>query len=127
MDSVFNVFNYVPILFAVIVVLMLAASAVRILPEYERGVPLITYENKLCGLMATKALLAEGGIIASEMPRAPLQPRNLRRARKTRRARRARQARRLVRPLQHPSPAAAHPRHRPARRQRALAPQPCQR
>jgi regulator of protease activity HflC (stomatin/prohibitin superfamily) len=38
MDSVFNVFNYVPILFAVIVVLMLAASAVRILPEYERGV-----------------------------------------------------------------------------------------
>lgn len=42
--------------------------------EYERGVPLISYENKLCGLMATKALMAEGGIIASETPRAPLQP-----------------------------------------------------
>lgn len=41
---------------------------------YERGVPLITYENKLCGLMATKALMAEGGIIASEAPRAPYQP-----------------------------------------------------
>ena len=39
--------------------------------EYERGVPLITYENKLCGLMASKALMAEGGIIASEAPRAP--------------------------------------------------------
>jgi len=38
---------------------------------YERGVPLITYENKLCGLMASKALMAEGGIIASEAPRAP--------------------------------------------------------
>ncbi len=41
--------------------------------EYERGVPLIIYENKLCGLMATKALMAEGGIIASEAPRAPYQ------------------------------------------------------
>ncbi len=41
---------------------------------YERGVPLITYENKLCGLMASKALLAEGGIIASEAPRAPYPP-----------------------------------------------------
>jgi len=41
---------------------------------YERGVPLITYENKLCGLMASKALMAEGGIIASETPRAPYPP-----------------------------------------------------
>jgi dihydrodipicolinate synthase/N-acetylneuraminate lyase len=41
---------------------------------YERGVPLITYENKLCGLMASKALMAEGGIIASEAPRAPYPP-----------------------------------------------------
>lgn len=41
---------------------------------YERAQPLITYENKLCGLMATKALMAEGGIIASEAPRHPLRP-----------------------------------------------------
>jgi len=42
--------------------------------EYERGVPLIIYENKLCGLMATKALMAEGGILASEAPRHPYRP-----------------------------------------------------
>ena len=38
---------------------------------YERIVPLVIYENKLCGLMASKALMAEGGIIASESPRHP--------------------------------------------------------
>ncbi len=42
--------------------------------EYERGQPLISYENKLCGLQATKVLMAEGGIIASEAPRHPLKP-----------------------------------------------------
>jgi dihydrodipicolinate synthase/N-acetylneuraminate lyase len=41
---------------------------------YERGVPRITYEHALCGLMASMALLAEGGIIASEAPRAPYPP-----------------------------------------------------
>ena len=41
---------------------------------FERVLPLILYENKLCGLMATKALMAEGGIIASEAPRRPLRP-----------------------------------------------------
>ncbi|MRR55784.1 MAG: slipin family protein [Deltaproteobacteria bacterium] len=34
----FNYFNYVPVIFIVVVALMVAASAVRILPEYERGV-----------------------------------------------------------------------------------------
>jgi regulator of protease activity HflC (stomatin/prohibitin superfamily) len=34
----FNIFNYVPLIFVVVLVLMAAASAVRILPEYERGV-----------------------------------------------------------------------------------------
>lgn len=38
MDSIFSYFTYVPMLFIIIVGLMLAASAVRILPEYERGV-----------------------------------------------------------------------------------------
>jgi dihydrodipicolinate synthase/N-acetylneuraminate lyase len=41
---------------------------------YERAQPLITYENKLCGLSATKALMAEGAIIASEAVRQPLRP-----------------------------------------------------
>ena len=34
----FDVFNYVPLIFVVILFVMFAASAVRILPEYERGV-----------------------------------------------------------------------------------------
>src|SRR5512136_2689348 len=33
-----NVFNLVPVIFVIILLLMFAASAVRILPEYERGV-----------------------------------------------------------------------------------------
>lgn len=34
----FDIFNYVPLIFVVILLVMLAAAAVRILPEYERGV-----------------------------------------------------------------------------------------
>jgi regulator of protease activity HflC (stomatin/prohibitin superfamily) len=34
----FQIFNYVPIVFVAVIVIMFAASAVRILPEYERGV-----------------------------------------------------------------------------------------
>ncbi len=34
----FDVLNYVPLIFVVILLIMFAASAVRILPEYERGV-----------------------------------------------------------------------------------------
>jgi regulator of protease activity HflC (stomatin/prohibitin superfamily) len=33
-----NIFDFAPILFVVIVIIMVAASAVRVLPEYERGV-----------------------------------------------------------------------------------------
>jgi dihydrodipicolinate synthase/N-acetylneuraminate lyase len=41
---------------------------------YERVVPLIVYENRLCGLMAAKALMAEGGIMASDLARHPHPP-----------------------------------------------------
>jgi dihydrodipicolinate synthase/N-acetylneuraminate lyase len=44
---------------------------------YERFLPLINYENRQCGLLATKALMHEGGIIAGEAvrhPTAPLHP-----------------------------------------------------
>src|SRR5512147_1454166 len=34
----YDIFNYVPLIFVVILFVMFAASAVRILPEYERGV-----------------------------------------------------------------------------------------
>ncbi len=41
---------------------------------YERWLPLINYENRQCGLLACKALMAEGGVIAHETARLPIQP-----------------------------------------------------
>jgi dihydrodipicolinate synthase/N-acetylneuraminate lyase len=41
---------------------------------YERYLPLINYENKQCGLRATKAVMKEAGIIASEATRHPVPP-----------------------------------------------------
>lgn len=38
MDSIFGYFTYVPVIFIIIVAIMVAAAAVRVLPEYERGV-----------------------------------------------------------------------------------------
>jgi dihydrodipicolinate synthase/N-acetylneuraminate lyase len=39
---------------------------------YERCLPLINFENRQCGLLACKALMHEGGIIASEAARHPI-------------------------------------------------------
>ena len=39
---------------------------------YERWLPLINYENRQAGLLAAKALMREGGVIACESPRHPL-------------------------------------------------------
>ena len=41
---------------------------------YARWLPLINYENRQCGLLACKALMKEGGVIASEAPRHPIAP-----------------------------------------------------
>ena len=41
---------------------------------YGRWLPLINYENRQCGLLAAKALMKEGGVIACDAPRAPLVP-----------------------------------------------------
>ncbi|MFI4996102.1 MAG: dihydrodipicolinate synthase family protein [Hyphomicrobiales bacterium] len=41
---------------------------------YERWLPLINYENRQCGLLACKALMKEGGVIACDAPRHPLAP-----------------------------------------------------
>jgi 2-keto-3-deoxy-L-arabinonate dehydratase len=38
---------------------------------YERWLPLINHENRQCGLLAAKALMKEGGVIACEAPRHP--------------------------------------------------------
>jgi len=41
---------------------------------YEKWLPLINYENRQAGLLACKALMKEGGVIASDAPRRPLMP-----------------------------------------------------
>jgi dihydrodipicolinate synthase/N-acetylneuraminate lyase len=41
---------------------------------YARILPLINFENRQCGLRATKAVMAAGGVIKSEAVRHPLQP-----------------------------------------------------
>src|SRR5215470_9034717 len=41
---------------------------------YHRWLPLINYENRQCGLAAAKALMKQGGVIASEHVRHPLVP-----------------------------------------------------
>jgi 2-keto-3-deoxy-L-arabinonate dehydratase len=41
---------------------------------YARILPLINYENRQCGLRATKAVMAEGKVIRCEAVRHPLRP-----------------------------------------------------
>ena len=41
---------------------------------YARILPLINYENRQCGLRATKVIMQHGGVIASEAVRHPLTP-----------------------------------------------------
>lgn len=41
---------------------------------YRRILPLINYENRQCGLRATKTVMAEGGVIRSDAVRHPLEP-----------------------------------------------------
>jgi 4-hydroxy-tetrahydrodipicolinate synthase len=41
---------------------------------WESWLPMIHYENRQCGLLATKVLMQEGGIIRSEATRAPFRP-----------------------------------------------------
>ena len=52
----------------------LAGRREEAVAEYARWLPLINYENRQCGLLACKALMKEGGIIASEAPRHPIAP-----------------------------------------------------
>jgi 2-keto-3-deoxy-L-arabinonate dehydratase len=48
-----------------------AGSREVAIKAYSRVLPMIVYENKIGGLLATKALMAAGGIIASDAPRHP--------------------------------------------------------
>jgi len=40
--------------------------------HYQRWLPLINHENRQAGMLACKALMKEGGVIACELPRHPL-------------------------------------------------------
>jgi 2-keto-3-deoxy-L-arabinonate dehydratase len=42
--------------------------------QYARILPLINFENRQCGLRATKAVMAAGGVIKSDAVRHPLAP-----------------------------------------------------
>ena len=42
--------------------------------HYQRWLPLINHENRQCGLLAAKALMKEGSVIACEAPRHPFAP-----------------------------------------------------
>ena len=42
--------------------------------EYAHILPLINYENRQCGLRAAKTVMKEGGVIASDAVRHPLEP-----------------------------------------------------
>jgi 2-keto-3-deoxy-L-arabinonate dehydratase len=42
--------------------------------QYARILPLINFENRQCGLRATKAVMAAGGVIRSDAVRHPLEP-----------------------------------------------------
>jgi 4-hydroxy-tetrahydrodipicolinate synthase len=52
----------------------LAGRRDEAMAAYARWLPLINHENRQCGLAAAKALMQEGGVIASERVRPPLVP-----------------------------------------------------
>ncbi len=52
----------------------LKGDRIAAMDAYQRWLPLINYENRQCGLLAAKALMQEGGVIACEAGRAPFPP-----------------------------------------------------
>jgi 4-hydroxy-tetrahydrodipicolinate synthase len=52
----------------------LAGNVERAAALYQQWLPLINYENRQCGLAATKELMKEGGVIRSAVLRRPLAP-----------------------------------------------------
>lgn len=51
----------------------LAGRRAEAAAQYARILPLINFENRQCGLRATKAVMKEGGVIASDAVRHPLE------------------------------------------------------
>ena len=50
-----------------------AGRRIEAAAAYARILPLINFENRQCGLRAAKTVMAEGGVIASDMVRHPLE------------------------------------------------------
>jgi dihydrodipicolinate synthase/N-acetylneuraminate lyase len=63
-----------PDLIAPVVAHFLAGRRDEAAAAYARILPLINFENRQCGLRATKAVMMEGGVIASDAVRHPLTP-----------------------------------------------------
>ena len=63
-----------PDLIAPVVRNYLAGRTSEAATVYARILPLINYENRQCGLRATKTVMMEGGVIASDAVRHPLAP-----------------------------------------------------
>jgi 2-keto-3-deoxy-L-arabinonate dehydratase len=63
-----------PDLIRPVVVDHLAGRRAEAVAAYARILPLINYENRQCGLRATKAVMAAGGVIRSDTVRHPLEP-----------------------------------------------------
>ena len=66
----------IPDVIGEIIRLRLSGDRVAAQALYARWLPLILFENRQCGLRATKVLMHEGGIIRSEATRRPLAPLN---------------------------------------------------
>jgi 2-keto-3-deoxy-L-arabinonate dehydratase len=64
----------IPDLIKPIITHFLAGRRAEAVATYARILPLINYENRQCGLRAAKTVMAEGGVIASDAVRHPLEP-----------------------------------------------------
>jgi len=63
-----------PDLIRPVVMLHLEGRRQEAAEAYARILPLINYENRQCGLRATKAVMKEGGVIRTDAVRHPLEP-----------------------------------------------------
>lgn len=63
-----------PDLIKPVVTAYLAGRRAEAATLYQRILPLINYENRQCGLRATKAVMQAGGVIRSDAVRHPLEP-----------------------------------------------------
>jgi 2-keto-3-deoxy-L-arabinonate dehydratase len=63
-----------PDLIKPVLALHAAGERAKAAAAYARILPLINYENRQCGLRATKVVMAAGGVIRSDAVRHPLEP-----------------------------------------------------